>query len=67
VSDKLKIMQEPVVLCAAKMLLPSAQTVRESEIFALDALLFDELARIPDKNVFDPAEFDQSYLDCVPD
>jgi hypothetical protein len=60
-------MQEPVVLPAAKTSSPLAQGVRESEIFALDALLFDELARVRDRNVFDPSEFDQSYLDYVPD
>jgi len=64
-SDKLKIVEKITSTSLQSMVPPIMVPASESEIFALDALLFEALEKIPDKHDIGRAYFDQAHQDRV--
>lgn len=64
-SDKLKIMEKITTASLKSAVPPVMVPASETEIFALDALLFEALEKIPDKHDIDRTYFDQSQRDRV--
>jgi hypothetical protein len=64
-SDKLKIMEKLTTGSLTAPVSPVVVSASESEIFALDALLFGALEKIPDKHDIGRGYFDQSRRDRV--
>lgn len=62
-SDKLKIMEKITTASLKSAVPPVMVPASETEIFALDALLFEALEKIPDKHDIGRCYFDQSQLE----